>query len=409
VQGESREDRTPCRSARGFFSFERRCVDSALQSWYADSFPRFIERCGELIADEAGDGLEGLILGGSFASNEGSVVMLDGGPLFLSDIDLLLVAATEEPHSRLYSRRSAIGKACENLLSDAKFNGRVDIGVMTGGELAGMSHSPGVFDMRERGVLLHGESELLNRLPSFPAEGIGAAEAVRLLENRMAAFLGARPSTDSPEGMELQTFLYAVSRVYTDIITASLCAAGLYLTGYMARAEFISSSPDAVKVRERLGGSLVSDAVKWTYFKVDPGSRTLWSGDSRASHLWLEAAGDLLAARDRISRMEDVHPPDDRPKYRDLLRSWKGIAMGIPLPGRVRLLAGSLFSGLDPGEHLREESVRLVRHAAEKGTEGVTGGARAGYPHGRGSWESAAAATSSAWRMLVSGREEHLE
>lgn len=406
MQGESREDLTPCRQARVFFSQERRCVDSALQSWYADSFPEFIERCGRLISDEGGSGIEGLILSGSFAASEGSVVMRGGSPVFLSDIDLLLVASTPAIHAGLYSRRSALGKACEDLLPGARFIGRVDVGVMTGQELPGMSHSPGVFDMRERGVLLHGESDLFDRFPSFPAKGIGSGEAVRLLENRMAAFLGDRPAGDRPEGLELYTFLYGVSRVYTDIVTASLCADGLYLPGYLSRAKFISSSPDAGKVRERLGGSLTADALKWTAFKVDPDSRKVWSGESRAFHVWLEAAGDLLAARDRISSTEDLPSAGRGQGYRDLLRSWKEIAGGKPPCGRIRLLAGSLFSGLGPGEHLREESVRLLRQAAEKGTEGKMGGARGGYPHGRTSWESAASATSSAWRKLVSGRED---
>ncbi len=407
MQGESRENLSPSKPPRGVFSLERSCGDSVLESWYSDVFPGFMERCRDLIIDEAGAGnVEGLILSGSFASCEGAVMMLGGDPVFLSDIDLLLVTSTPASHAGIYSRRAAAGKACEKLLPGARFDGRVDIGVMTWGELAAMPRSPGVFDMREKGVLLRGGSDLLARLPDFTAGEIGPGEAVRLLENRMAALLGNRPGTDQPEGLDLYRFLYGISRVYTDIVTASLCEAGMYLPGYGARSDFISSSAEASEVRGKLGDSLVADAVKWTGFKIDPGAEEVWTADSRASHLWLEAAGDLLAVRDSISRKAGRPAADGRLRQMDLLRAWKTVAAALPLIKRFMLLAGALLSGRDPGAHLREESVRLIRHAAEKGTGGVVGAAPALYPHGRTSWEHAASMTSSAWRRLVTARED---
>ncbi len=407
MQGESREDLSPFKPPSGVFSLERSCGDSVLESWYSDSFPGFIERCRDLIIDEAGAGnVGGLILSGSFASGEGSVMMLGGDPVFLSDIDLLLVTSTPASHAGIYSRRTAIGKACEELLPGARFDGRIDMGVMTLGELAAMPRSPGVFDMREKGVLLKGRSDLLARFPDFTADEIGPGEAVRLLENRMAALLGNRPGTDRPGGVDLYRFLYGISRIYTDIVTASLCAEGMYLPGYRARSDFISSSAEASQVRGKLGDSLIADAVKWTGFKIDPGAEEVWTVDSRASHLWLEAAGDLLAVRDSISLQAGWSAADAGLHQMDLLRAWKAVAAELPLIGRFRLLAGALLSGRDPGAHLREESVRLIRHATEKGTGGVVGAAAAWYPHGRTSWEHAASMTSSAWRRLVTARED---
>lgn len=237
MQGESREDSAP-------------------GSWYTDAFPGFIEKCRDLILKEAGVGsVVGLILAGSFASSEGSVVMLGGEPVFLSDIDLLLVVSSPASHTRFYPRRSEIGKACEDLLPGAVFEGRIDVGVMTQDELSAMPFSPGVFDMREMGLLLHGGEALRDRLPSFGRSEIGTGEALRLLENRMAAFLGDRPGTDRPDGRGLYRFLYGISRVYTDILTASLCADGSYRSGYRARAEFLAS-PDSSRIRGELGDSL---------------------------------------------------------------------------------------------------------------------------------------------------------
>lgn len=407
MQGESREDLSQCDPGHGGYSLERRCSDSVLESWYANVFPVFIERCRDLIVEQTRPGnVEGLILSGSFASCEGCVVMLGGGPVFLSDIDLLLIVSSPASHAALYSRRSIIGKACEDLLPDARFEGRIDVGIMTSGELAAMPLSPGVFDMRERGVLLCGGKGLLGRFPSFGPDEIAAGEALRLLENRMAAFLGGRPVTDRPEGGDLYRFLYGVSRVYTDIVTASLCAGGMYRSGYEARAELLARSPGASEVRRELGGSLTEKAMRWTGFKTDPVMEGVWTGEDRAWHMWLEAAGDLLAVRDGISRKDHGSARAGSPRFTDLFRAWNAAVPDISILERMKLFIGSLFSGREPGGHVRGESLRLIRHVVEKGTGGIVGAAPGGYPHGRTSWEEAASRTSAEWHRLVTGREE---
>ena len=406
MQGESREDVSPCDSTRGFFSLKRRCRDSALEAWYTGVFPGFIERCRDLIVEEAGAGnVEGLILSGSFASYEGSIVMLSGNPVFLSDIDLVLVVSTLASYDRFYARRSIIGKACEDLLPNARFVGRIDVGVVTAGELTSMPMSPGVFEIRERGVLLYGGKGLVDRFPSFGPDAIATGEALRLLENRMAAFLGDLPPKDRPERMDLYRFLYGVSRVYTDIITASLCAGGLYRSGYAARAEFLTGSTECREVRRKLGGSLTEDAVGWTRFKTDPDADRVWTAEGRARQMWLEAAGDLLAVRDGL-RKDYGQAPGSGMRAVDLLRIWKTVVPDISVMGRLRLIFGSVLSGREPGGHIREESVRLIRHAVKEGTNVDVGTAAGGYPHGRTSWEDAASRTSAEWRRLVTGREE---
>jgi hypothetical protein len=387
VQGESREDSAP-------------------GSWYTDVFPGFIEQCRDLILEEAGvESVVGLILAGSFASSEGSIVLLGGRPLFLSDIDLLLVVSSSASHARLYPRRSKIGKACEGLLPGAVFEGRIDVGVMTSDELAAMPPSPGVFDMREVGLLLHGEEGLRDRFPSFGRSEIGTGEALRLLENRMAAFLGDRPGTDRPEGRVLYSFLYGVSRVYTDIVTASMCVGGIYRSGYRARAEFLSS-PESSEMRGELGDSLSDDAVRWTRFKTEPDADKIWTGEDRASRVWLDAAGDLLAVRDGIMRKDGGCGGGTRHRPLDLLRLWKRAAADRRGIGRLRLLAEGPLSGREPLEQIREASVRLIMHAVGKGTGSDIGAAPGGYPHGRGSWEDAASRTAYEWRRLVTGRED---
>jgi hypothetical protein len=403
VQGESREDLSPCDPIRGVFHLERCCSDSSLESWYADTFPRFIDRCRDLIVREAGpDNIEGLFLTGSFASGEGSVLMRDGHPLFLSDLDLVLVVSSRSAHTELLSRRIEVGKACEDLIPEAGFEGRIDIGVIMPGELSSMPRSPGVFDMRERGVLLCGEKGLLSRLPEFGPDEIGSEEALRLLENRIAVFLGERPDTCTVGGAGPFRFLYGISRVYTDIVTASLCAEGLYRPGYQARAAFLTGSKDASGARGRLGESIIGKASVWTGFKIDPSEEGFPDVRKEAGAAWLEAARDVLHVRDRI----ESKGRGRRMRLRDLVRSWNSAAHHLPLRDRLRLQLAAAISGRDPGADLRKESVRLMRHAVERGTSGAVRSAPGGFPHRGCSWEEAASRTSSEWRRIVMGRRD---
>ena len=161
-----------------------------------------------------------------------------------------------------------------------------------------------------------------------------------------------------------------------------------------------------MKMRMELGDSLSDDAVRWTSFKIDPDADKFWTREERASQVWLDAAGYLLAVRDGIMRKEGGYGHGARPRPLDLLRIWKRVAADMRGFDRLRLLAGGMLSGQEPGEHVREESVRLIRHAVGKGTGGDIGAASGNYPHGRGSWEEAASRTSSEWRRLVTGRED---
>jgi hypothetical protein len=93
-------------------------------------------------------------------------------------------------------------------------------------------------------------------------------------------------------------------------------------------------------------------------------------------------------------------------RFRELFRAWKAAVPDIPFTKRVILIIASLLSGREPEGRVREESLRLIRHAVKKGTGGGVGSAPGGYPHRGTSWEEAASRTSAEWRRLVTGREE---
>jgi hypothetical protein len=254
--------------------------------------------------------------------------------------------------------------------------------------------------MKAHGVFLHGGEDLRERLPGFSREDIGPAEAMRLLENRAASFLGCRPGAGGSGIVKQLNNLYGMSKVYTDILTAALCVRGLYTSGYAARLDLLLHMEEGAVLREDLEDSLIEDILRWTHFKIDPTEDETWSDADTAPGRWLSAAGDLLAAIDRTARLGTGSDQTERIPFGPLLRMWRNAGAGPAAAVRFA------FGGQTPDERVREESVRLIRHAAERGTDGRVHSAAGGYPFGKGSWEDSAASAWSAWNVLVSGREE---
>ena len=197
---------------------------------------RFLDRCAGLIVEAADEGrIVACILCGSFATGEGSIVEESDKSIFLSDVDIVAVADDLDTHRSIRVRRNEIGEACESLLPGVEFAGRVDVGVLLAGEFGELPHSPGIHDMRKNGRVLRGPEDMLLRIPERAPSTIGADQALRLVENRVPPLLLSHGAAGSAGG-DRWRFIYAISRVYTDIATAALCLAGRYESGYALRA-----------------------------------------------------------------------------------------------------------------------------------------------------------------------------
>lgn len=397
----------PCSSRHGFFHLERRFRDSTLRERLAGRFDVFLGDCSDTILELAGQGrVVALVLGGSLATGEGSVAFRSGRPLFLSDIDFLVVAGDVSAHSCIYPRRAEIGEACENLFPEAEFMGRVDVGVLVPEELGGLPRSPGVYDMRHAGRVLNGDGSVIELIPDFHPSAIGPHEALRLLENRMAAFLGDWPGEDGPadEGRTLG-FLYSLCRVYTDILTAALVCDGRYEPGYEARYREVSCGGE--RTPEGLDEEIIGKIGAWTRFKLEPsieGATLIKAGQAGT---WLEAATDISDFRKAVaSRISSDKDARENGSPLGTIRSWKVFLGSMSLADAARVLAGRLPSlpGRDPLRVVRDEAVRLLDLAVEGGSGKDVGGCPGGFPYSGGTWGEAARELNAAWKRLVFGR-----
>ncbi len=408
----------------GFFRLDKKGSGNPASDWYLEHFNIFLGECGELIADTVGrENVRAIVLGGSFALGEGTISFESGSPIFLSDIDLLVIVDLPEMLFRVLSIKTELSGACEGLIPEARFIGHVEVGAVTAKELSFLPRSPGVYDIRHFGRVLYGNGEVLRDLPDFGAGELDRAEAVILLENRMASLLGYWPGGSPDSDAQLYGFLYQVARVYTDIVTAVLCATGFYLPGYCERWCFLSDNRNNGTISKLVEKSVVDASRKWTVFKMNPSLDILEVTSKSFEVMWLEAAEETLKTWKRCSlyvegRMAEEHlMPDAASVFRsrntrmrpvDNLRGWKNLLAGRKLKDKI-LLTLSRRTGMirfSPSEVVRMESVMLVEKALREGTGCAVSSRSGGFPYRKGCWTEAAGSCNAAWKKLVFGRSD---
>jgi predicted nucleotidyltransferase len=397
------------------------------RAWWQDRSRVFLAECARVIQATIGAGaVEAVVLAGSAASGEETIILDAEPPILLSDMDLLVVLASERERRQWYDRRAALGSACEALLPDVRFSGRVEPGVMLLDDLRRMPARPGVLDMKRRGRVLAGKAGVLDVIPAYEAADITAREAVLLIENRIVSLLDCSTSPSSAGGVEPYRFAYEIARTYTDIATAALSIAGRYAPGYAARRELLRTAIQEERhpvLLRLVPPALFMKIDRSTRFKIDPSRREAETMAEPAARegAWRRAAADVLAFWKRTGSpggASFAEWPDELPvgafigesrSCRDWRRhavSWRSFLGRYSVAKRIAVvtsMGGRLFEE-GPLDVVREHGLRLLEHRLLLGPRAPVSGCRFGFPHHGGRWEDAARELCSLWKELVFGR-----
>ncbi len=402
------------------------CGVQVSPDWWPDRFRSFLRSSSSYLVDRLGErNVRAVILAGSFALDEGSVVFTSSGPVFLSDVDLVLVLSSLEAHTAAYRLRCELGKGCEELFPEAVFSGRIEIGTFLPDELKRLPARPGVFDLRSHGAVQWGDRDVLTLIPSFREEDIDGEEALVLIENRIMSLLDAYPE----EGVGVKdlpySFWYEVARVHTDIATAALCIGRSYVSGYGRRSRRLAERVDDGSIARLVSRAALADVARWTRFKLDPSSvldEALLAGRSARGN-WGETARIVLDfwKRGVVHVLDSRGDPEGLPSVPSLLRSrrrrggvlynlrfWKGWLSRLPFTERIRIAASLRVAlvRMSPLDAVREDGIRLIDHWMRSGESApLPGLAIAGAGTG-GGWRAAAADAHGIWTGMVFGREE---
>jgi len=406
-------DKSPY-SKGGDFYYPEKPEAAAGPEWYRKEFNPFLERItGLLLSRIGGENINAILLSGSFAAGEGSVVSPRKNPLFLSDLDLVVILDSMRAHRRNLSLRGRLADECESLWPSADFHGGITIGLYHTSEISGLAPRPGTCELAENSLLLWGSEEFRRSMPDIAEEGIPEAEGVRIIENRIMAFLGSYSRLNDLTTRGKAKAAYEISRVYTDILVSALIFAGEYRTGYKSRLDYLESTGGKA-LADRFKPDVLTRIVWASRYKLSPQKMDKWN---EIEGIWMTAASDLLSfwKRSEADRMGEGEQADcfkllkrRKSGYSLSLRLnlWRDYLgrLGFPLGfWRYLTLAGRLFKS-SPMETVRESGIRLLCLIVDQSSEKSVKCPGETFAFRKGGLKECAESLHSLWLDIQGGR-----
>lgn len=173
--------------------------------------------------------VEGLILTGSLARGEASVVVEPDGCRLLGDVEFLLIVPPRKQWREFRRRVVELGRqASDRINGGSRFT--VEYTPADASYLAERTRpSMFTFDLRRHGRVMFGNPELIATIPAFDRSAIPPTDAVETLMNRGIEWLVA----EDVEGNE--TSAYAVAKTLLDMAGSALAFTGIYESRYADR------------------------------------------------------------------------------------------------------------------------------------------------------------------------------
>ncbi len=193
--------------------------------------------CSEIVLScthEFGATLQAVVLTGSLARDEATVVFKRDLTFFSSDADCLLVfPATIEPSTERLARLSA---EIEKGLFTAGIEVAIGLAAVAPTYFDELPAHSYTYELRNSGKVLWGEAGLLSRIPSYKVADLSKEDAWRTLSNRIIETLMCVGNSESESRQFSVETEYAVTKLYLDMATSYLIFIGEYEPTYAARA-----------------------------------------------------------------------------------------------------------------------------------------------------------------------------
>lgn len=202
-----------------------------------------VSRICDVVACECraafGSRLLSVILTGSAARGEATIVSSENGWKILGDAEFLVVLRQGRGAASGPSRDTVRRESVEKLLL-LGIQVTIDLGVVPLSYLKGLPARIFSYELRECGKVISGNPQILDVIPRFAASAISREDAWRLLSNRMIEqleFVGDLERTSQQLNSGL---CYSTVKLYLDTATSYLIFAGEYEPTYCGRARRLS-------------------------------------------------------------------------------------------------------------------------------------------------------------------------
>jgi predicted nucleotidyltransferase len=237
------------------------------QTSSADQLLRWlVEQLETHIEDDCGSP-RAVVLSGSLARGEGTVLYPGTQPAVLSDIDMAVVYRDGGERDRFAPRLTELAREQGRDYRRWGLLAAIDLGAYALSDLPGQAARPGTIELKRSGLVIAGDRRVLERLPGFSPQNISADEVLLLCENRLLELLWAHESMGG-EGNSAFAALYAGGKAVLDAALAWLVSRGEMPLSATARLAAMEAR-DAEE-RAALGEEFLDALRFWTSFKLEP-------------------------------------------------------------------------------------------------------------------------------------------
>jgi len=215
--------------------------------------------------------LVAVVLTGSFARGEGTVLPLGDGLKILGDFEFFVVLA-RAPNDRLRRMMPAWAREARARLAAGGVRVDVEFGPLSLPFLRRRARpSIFVYDLRHHGKVLWGDSDLLELIPPLGAEAIPREDAVYLLFNRLIEQLATWERIGGLRGDGLIDAAYQRLKLTLDLAGSALAFAGIHTALYRERpAAFRRLVAETPSLEASLPSGFLEDLALAGRAKADP-------------------------------------------------------------------------------------------------------------------------------------------
>jgi hypothetical protein len=212
--------------------------------------------------------VQALLLTGSTARNEATIVTESGGLHWLSDLEFLAVV----PDAILASASVRLDDFARRLTEQLRLrNIRVSVELTASPQSLFSRFRPTIFafELKTHGAPVFGDADYLGLISAFSWNDVPLEEGWRLLSNRIVELLDFRRRRSYIAAVEQ---FYALTKHYLDVLTSLSLFCGVYFPTYRERAANAESllAPLASRVPADLLASFIQGVGVAAAFKADP-------------------------------------------------------------------------------------------------------------------------------------------
>jgi len=234
---------------------------------------RVIDGCVEFVrARLSPRTLVAVVLTGSFARGEGSVLSMGGRLKVLGDIEFFVVLARPLDYTRLRGEMATWGPLASAAVGGDRVHADIEFGPVHVGYLERRAQ-PSIFihDLRHHGKVLWGPPDLLEGMPPVGIEEIPREDALRLLLNRTIEQLEAYDRIAALDGESSLDVAYQRIKLVLDLAGSALAFSGRHQALYAERpaslARLVRETPSLAR---RLPADFERELAEATRVKLAP-------------------------------------------------------------------------------------------------------------------------------------------